>query len=182
MTELAKLRDDGLFENYFCGIPMLQLWSDLRIWENLLNLTPVKGMLELGTASGGLTTFLALQCHFRGIPFATSDHVRSTHLARFPVPIEHFSGDMWSDIIGSKIHAMLDKPENHPFLLFCDGGDKPREFRTFAPWLHSGDIIGVHDVGNVQEFQAKDIEPVANLVQKLQLTDSFTETWFFRRV
>lgn len=32
-------------------------------------------------------------------------------------------------------------------IVFCDGGDKPHELRTFAPALKKGDIIACHDWG-----------------------------------
>ena len=32
-------------------------------------------------------------------------------------------------------------------LIYCDGGDKPREFRIYSRLLDVGDLIGVHDLG-----------------------------------
>ena len=50
-------------------------------------------------------------------------------------------------------------------VLFCDGGNKVREFKTFAPHLKKGDIIAVHDwmteifPENTQDFAVKELIP-----------------------
>ena len=42
-----------------------------------------------------------------------------------------------------------------PLILFCDNGNKKREFREFVPFLKSGDFVVVHDWGS--EFLQKDV-------------------------
>jgi hypothetical protein len=37
-------------------------------------------------------------------------------------------------------------------VLLCDGGDKRREFETFAPLLKPGDIIGAHDLHRGDQY------------------------------
>jgi len=32
-------------------------------------------------------------------------------------------------------------------IIFCDNGDKPKEFNTFVPYMKKGDVIAVHDWG-----------------------------------
>ncbi len=32
-----------------------------------------------------------------------------------------------------------------PLILLCDGGNKPRELKTFTPYLHPGSLVVVHD-------------------------------------
>jgi len=79
---------------------------------------------------------------------------------------------------------LLTQPELHPFLLFCDDGDKPREFRTCVPWLWPGDLVAVYDWD--MEFGVNDVQPVAVLVTELLASELYaypkSKTRFFRRV
>ena len=54
--------------------------------------------------------------------------------------------------------------------MFCDGGDKPHELRTFAPALKKGDIIACHDWGRA----IKD-EWVADDIKKFNLKEIYRE-------
>ena len=51
---------DGLFANTLLGIPMLQLWADLRLWEWVLNNFAVWAVVELGIGNGAFSSYLAL--------------------------------------------------------------------------------------------------------------------------
>jgi len=87
---------DGLFANTLLGIPMLQLWADLRLWEWVLNNFAVRAVVELGTGNGAFSSYLALQCYFRDLRFVTFDQHACVHLARAPMPIQQIVGDMWT--------------------------------------------------------------------------------------
>ena len=172
---------DTLFTNTLFGIPMLQLWTDLRLWEWVLSNHPVRTVIELGTGNGAFSIYLALQCHMRGLCFVTLDRNPCGNLARAPLSIRQIVGDMWSSEVQAELRAHLAE---RPCLLFCDGGNKPREFQTFTPWLTPGDIVAVHDAGT--EFNHdNDAKPVAHMVEALlpaslyQFPDSFT--LFYRR-
>jgi len=56
-------------------------------------------------------------------------------------------GDLFGEA-GKKLIDFLDGGLPRPILLFCDNGDKPREFREFVPHLRVGDCVGVHDWGS----------------------------------
>lgn len=138
------LPTEDLADTSIFGTPMAQAWADIWIWER--RIFPVYApsvVIEIGTAHGGLSLYLALQCRARGISFRTFDiaYPAPTPLvAEFVLP--HFTqGDVFQhrDLVMDGVAAAGRT------CLFCDGGDKAREYRTFAPLLKPGDIVGVHD-------------------------------------
>lgn len=170
--------NDGLFSNTLFGISTLQTYADLRLWEWVLSNHPTKSVIEIGTGNGGLSIFLAIQAYMRGQRFVTLDWHACSHLKEAPLPIQQIHGDMWTPEVQKQIKALIDDPALHPMLFFCDGGNKPREFQAFTPWLWPGDIVGVHDW--MTEFGPADAEPVRHLLDDLlpdalyKFPDSFT--------
>jgi len=134
----------------FLGLPMAQRWIDFAVWERVLNSSKWwKGMIELGTGSGAFSMFLLLQCLQRGITFHTFDcrQVPSNAAARLLQLDSHFHlGGIFDDNL-SLLTELIQSPELHPLILFCDNGWKQEEFRVFAPLLKDGDLIAVHDWG-----------------------------------
>jgi len=82
--------------------------------------------------------------------FRTFDHKESanldTPLARLlGLGGRFILGNLFGEAGQTLIHLLSNMP--HPILLFCDNGDKPREFREFVPHLQAGDYVGIHDWG-----------------------------------
>lgn len=139
----------------FGGVPMAQYWVDLFLWEAVLNSHPVKGIVEIGTWKGGLSGWLWAQADIRGIYFETFDVV---------VP-EIFKGQYDRDYEGTQVRhsftkkdvyrhpesvrrALRDAERQGPAILFCDGGNKPRELEMFPPFLRQPEsLVFVHDWG-----------------------------------
>lgn len=150
----------SVFGTWFLSIPMLQWWADLPIWERIFNERPYKQVLELGSGRGAMSAYLLMQCIQRGIQYNGVDHV-TTQIGATPmgklldIDSHIITGDLWSELITGKIRGILADPANHPLLLFCDNGDKPREFKLFAPLLSKGDTVAVHDYEN--EFSPADV-------------------------
>lgn len=139
------MQDDPT-KNKFLGLPMLQVWSDLAIWEQFLNLYPLGSIVELGAYQGAFTIFLALQCRQRGIQFMSCDLN----------PPSAASTAIWSalgvkDCFFQCSYAefrFVNRVEHHiarPRLIFCDNGDKPSEVAFYAPRLESGEFLVAHD-------------------------------------
>ena len=131
----------------FLGANCSQSWADFFLWERLLNAHPeLRGLVEVGTGEAGFSDYLYIQCQARGIEFATFDRVDMGH--RHP---RFYQVDV------------LEHPElvaghlARPGLLFCDNGDKPREVALFAPYLHQGDLLVVHDWNT--EIRRKHVKP-----------------------
>ena len=162
----------------FMGEDMAQGWPDLLIWEAFFNSYPIKTFIELGTGHGGLALFFALQCYQRGISFDTFDNVNSFKgNDALPVLIglkENFHHvDIFKE--GAGIISNLITAGPHPVAIFFDDGDKPREWRTFAPLTSKGDFLIVHDWGT--EFGEQDIGDVP--VQRIlgNMSDSRPDGW-----
>ena len=108
--------------------------------------TQIEGIVEIGTGCGALTTYLALWSKKKGLKGVASfdrerlcDHAFLTSLG---VVFEY------EDVFSPK--CILNNPWyafEKAVLFICDGGDKQREFETFAPKLKSGSIICAHDLG-----------------------------------
>ena len=122
------------------GIACAQYWVDLATWEGVLNANPqVNGIVELGTFKGGFSYYLEMQSRARGYRWFITYDVN--------VPEREIPGfskmDIYreADTIGNYLGAC------GPIALFCDGGNKPRELRTFPPMCHPESIFAVHDWG-----------------------------------
>jgi hypothetical protein len=124
------------FGRTFGGHPMAQYLCDLMVWELVLNNNPqVRGIVELGTYAGGFSWFLDAQARARGISFDTYDII---------VPDVEPPGFTQLDF-----YRFPDRVElgDAPVILLCDGGNKPRELRTFPPMCAPGSVVVAHDWG-----------------------------------
>jgi len=154
----------------FLGHNVAQRPVDLLLWDRFLQRrTSLKAIVELGSAAFGLSLFLALQAKQRSMVFKTFDCVPNdnihTPLSRMVGLEDDFVlGDVFGDT-RQKLMGMLTKELPHPLLLFCDDGDKPREFREFVPYMHAGDYVGVHDWGI--EINAQDVQIFGDAVVPL---------------
>jgi len=115
---------------------MAQYLCDLMVWELVLNNNPqVTGIVELGTYQGGFSWFLDAQARARGISFDTYDIIE---------PDVEPPGFTKLDF-----YRFPDRVElrDAPIALFCDGGNKPRELKTFPTRCFPGSVFLVHDWG-----------------------------------
>ena len=151
----------------FFGIGARQIWVDVVLWELFFNEHPqIKTVIELGSGGHGLSVIFALHGVTRGFKLFTFDRKRYDSLD-WPLPrllqLERTFCNL--DLLGymgvQHVKRLLDRPELHPLLLFCDNGDKPKEFAAFVPYLMVGDYVGVHDWE--VEFYPKDAQIGVNL-------------------
>jgi len=164
----------------FAGAPFQQTWFDLPLWEHFLNTFKCRSLLELGTGQGGMALFFAAQAAARGMTYTTLDR---EDLCRADV-----SAAMGR--LGAKrhlvevfdradfVHGLIAAAER-PLVLFCDNGNKPREFQTFSPSLQSGDFVAVHDWN--AEIRLSDVRPELPMIlaEECDATNSITR--FFRK-
>ena len=166
---------------YFAGIETFQIQIDFGLWERFLNRHPVYGIVELGTGCGGFTHFLALQAYNRGARFVTVDHkdfLPDRPLTELLGLRERFR---LLNIFTVEGHAALEREIAtlpRPRLVFCDDGDKPREFREFGQLLEPGDYIAVHDWGT--EFQPEDVCGQVEMVMGRECEEMDSMTRWFR--
>ena len=165
------------------GVTIQQTWPDLWLWEKLLNEHPeVKAIVEIGTKHGGLSNYLACQAIQRQQYFATFDidMFKYNRLSSHVGLVNNFiQGDVFSQD-GKELKELMQTILVHPLILFCDGGQKEREFQMFVPELEAGDIVGVHDWN--REFWPRSVEPVKDMVEPImwaecEALDSWTRFW-----
>lgn len=123
----------------FGGVAAAQRIQDYYLWEVVLNEYPhLRAIVEIGTWRGGFACFLAAQARLRGLHFRTYDvHEPVVPIAEF-VQMDVFR-------YADKVGALLK--EWKPLILFCDGGNKPRELQTFSRYLGPESVMIVHDWG-----------------------------------
>lgn len=165
----------NLVANSFGGAPFQQTWNDLPIWERFFNRYPCKSIVDFGTGQGGMALFFAAQAYVRGMKYTTFDRDRlcdeRVYAALKALGAETHQAHIFDDL---KFVSNIIKQQSGPIVLFCDNGDKPREYRTFWPLLLPGDFIAVHDWG--AEIRETDIVPQFPMVmvEECESTDSVT--------
>jgi cephalosporin hydroxylase len=113
---------------------------------------PVR-VLEIGTAAGGLTLLLSDLLDEAGCaktPIWTVDPMPMPRPYLAAAMINYIEADAFEPNLLGCLQGYVAEPG--PTLVLCDGGDKRREFRTFAPHLKSGDIIMAHDYAPTMEY------------------------------
>ena len=154
----------------FGGIPAAQKVQDYYLWEVVLNEYPqLRGIVELGTWEGGFSCYLAEQARLRGLSFRTYD-VRT--------PEREIPGFVHLDVFrqAGQVGALLREWE--PLILLCDGGNKPREARTFSQHLGPESLVAVHDWGT--ETSEELMPPNLEMVYGAECEQLDSMTRFFR--
>lgn len=135
----------------FMGIHIAQTWEDLGIWEYFFSNYPVRTFLELGSGHGGSTLFFALQCRQRNIVFHSYDNVTNFDLEYGLHGVLRTKENFHNiNIFGEEAYEsqsignLIDSCER-PLAVFFDDGDKPREWKIYAPHTRPGDFCIVHD-------------------------------------
>lgn len=121
------------------GVTAQQHRDAFVFFENFFAAPPVQNIVEIGTAAGGLALWFH---HATRARITTYDLVeRPLHAKLREVGITTIYRDVFecSDAVERQLQA------EGRTLLFCDGGDKPREFNRFARHLKPGDFIMAHD-------------------------------------
>lgn len=155
------------------------------MWMLAIALHKPSRVIEIGTCKGGLSSLLSGVTATYGGLFITMDKLVGTEQGKYPLygnfkklsPYDCF--EHWTEI-----GETISRP-GQTFVL-CDGGDKPREFKTFSGFLKPGDVIAAHDwcdetVPNyspmfwgISEASQEKLNPV---IERLGLVD-FHPEWF----
>jgi hypothetical protein len=141
-AELAEAlaRFHRMSDTSFGGIPMAQIAADMILWEAVLNENPVDAIFEIGTWQGGFSWWLYAQSLARDIYFQTYDAIVPERSIPTFYKVDVFAA---SKMLGKRFRAF------EPCVVFCDGGNKPRELNTFAAELRDpASLLLVHDWGD----------------------------------
>lgn len=114
-----------------------------------------KIIIEIGTASGGLSVLLQIYAILNNIKFVTYDICNNS--ASNPLfnilKIDYRIKDALQEDSANEIGSLMQSAS--PSVLFCDNGNKIKEFNTFIPFMKPGDFILAHDYAPTLEYLAK---------------------------
>lgn len=146
-------------------------------------------VVEVGTAHGGTTLFLADQARQRGFRFVSYDDWPAARTPDLDATGALITRDCFDEVSVAEITAMIADGRT---LILCDGGDKVREFLTFAPLLKPGDAIMAHDYApdratfeaqiqgqywNWLEITDADVQPVLPLLSRYDQVPLWKAAW-----
>lgn len=118
------------------------------VFYEFLKTTMPSNILEIGTALGGFTmilqtflTHMKIPCSITTYDITEYAHYQNLRNNGIDVNVRSIFNDDGS--LDSKAVNIVTKPGTT--IVLCDGGDKQKEFASFAPLLKSGDYILAHD-------------------------------------
>ncbi|HEC64669.1 MAG TPA: glycosyltransferase [bacterium] len=129
----------------FLGRRIVQTPRAMTLWERILTATDFKRVIEIGTLRGNLSLFFLLFCITRDAEFCTYD-IRNEWKGGKVKDLLNFEAYYKNKDVFECIDEIKKFIQRKGItIMFCDGGDKAKEFQTFAPYLKPQDIIAVHD-------------------------------------
>ena len=141
----------GMSQNYF-AIPWFEYYFDANGFEYIVEFGSQKGCLSTYFANfAGITEKVFFETYelFPDKDWYSRENEGAGHwfekLAGLSPHINCYHKDVFSDEV---INHVKENISDLKTFIFCDGGDKVKEFNTYAPLLKSGDSIAVHDWGH----------------------------------
>lgn len=172
----------------FLGVEQQHTYWLYCVIDEILKENPqITKFIEIGTGNGCLSVFLALHARMRDTTLLTMD-IRPRHEGvqkMFDILDVNFCElNCFTPLAEMKIGQEM---AGQPTLLFCDGGNKTKEFNHFAAALPVGSVIASHDYPmETRPDLIKDT--IAKLGLKPLKTDQWTTgpdniaTCFYKRV
>jgi hypothetical protein len=155
----------------FAGVYVAQYWVEFILWESLLNERDYNAIIELGTWEGGFSLYLSSQAEHRNMFFRTYDiHKPARYVPGF-VQIDIYAK---AEEIGEHLRRM------DPVIVLCDGGNKPRELKTFSRYVTPASTLVVHDWGT--EMLEKDVPPGVEMVHRERCEELGSASRVFRKL
>jgi len=167
------MREQGLF----LGLKLDQTKDAIGVWEIVLRKFPFQRIVEIGTYRGNTSIFFLLYCMRVGAKFLTYDikdmrRIKGEFIRKLYKESDCFRlGDVFKK--EQEIKEFIT--QEGLSIVFCDGGNKEKEFNLFSQHLKLGDIIAVHDWGT--EVKKENLK--LNNFKDLGFTDGMTR--FFRK-
>ncbi len=150
-------------------VPITQTWLQVVRHFEAIKDFDIKLFIEIGVYLGGLASVIIprteyVEFHYLGVEIneAGVDGRVKLQISRLP-KANIVYGDAFNSGIINKVKKRINAAPP-PCYLFCDGGDKPREMKTYVPLLRSGDLLSVHDwtpsgTGGIGSEDLKFLEP-----------------------
>ena len=154
------------------GVYIAHTWMELGLILDFINSARITRFVEIGIHKGGLAAILAHSTehlphfHYLGIEINQSLIEDSVRKLFHPLMEERdirqlVIADALKQATVEKVSEWIHRSAG-PALVYCDGGDKPKEFNLYAPIIRSGDFIAAHDRDyggyKAAEIKPKDVE------------------------
>lgn len=124
------------------------------IFKHLINSNQKIGrIIEIGTAHGGLAVLLGLFSNAYGCKFTTYDIFDSPNYSKLFKQLE--IDFRMKDVFQDEENLAKEIQDDGITILFCDGGNKIKEFNLFSQYLKKGDVILAHDYSHDEEYYQK---------------------------
>lgn len=139
------------------GVSTSLTWYDIGAILHIISEARGQLFVEIGVEHGGLAALLLCYGAYTGMAYRGID---ITLNALHPSMRERgiIARDAWDartvDFVSSWMRAMPG-----PVIIFCDGGNKPRELSLYAPLIRPGDVLIGHDYHNEYGEEAIDSMP-----------------------
>jgi hypothetical protein len=142
--------------NTFLGKRMAQTKGAIGLWEKVTFSSKVCRILEIGTFHGNFSLYLMLYCMSCKADFFTYDIVNWRVFDHRPNIKNILNFDkcfkQW-DVFEHELEIGDIIKRKGVTILFCDGGNKEKEFNTFSKHLKTKDLIAIHD------WKSKEVDP-----------------------
>lgn len=156
------------------GVPTSLTWYDIGALLHVLNFNPTRLFVEIGVEHGGLGALIASYGRYTGMIYRGIDITTEYLHPRVRDYEGHiiFQRDAWESATVDEVRGWMTAIDG-PALLFCDGGNKPRELKLYAPLIRPGDILMGHDYHNEYGDDAlQDMPPNVRQIQPDWLNDT----------
>lgn len=153
------------------SVPTSMTWNDIGAVLMVIQEYCITTVIEIGVDQGGLTAVFAARMNYDpsfkyfGIEWHRSKISEKIMSMDIPIRIDDAFSDDSIRLVQEAIQA-----DRNRVLILCDGGDKPREMKTYAPLLREGDIIMAHDYG--REITWRDIPSDVIVLNKEWMQDT----------
>lgn len=168
----------------FLGKRMAQTELAIPLWEKIIKGVDFKRIIEIGTFHGGFSIYLLLLTYGQFKDFYTFDIINwrdYDHSPRIKNALKLDSHFEQKDVFKRIDYISWLIKQKGVTILFCDGGDKEKEFNTFSPFLKKGDIIAVHDW--LTEVHPENLNDLNSFEEMLpEECDKEGMTRFFRKI
>lgn len=123
------------------GTPCYHEAEGISLIKDVISAFDPEVVVELGTKNGGFTEILQ-SCTREDTCIYTFDNIKYRHSLTFRDNVCFIVCDILSKPVDGIIKLLSSRNKT---LMYCDNGDKTREFELYTKYLKKGDLLGVHD-------------------------------------
>lgn len=129
------------------GVSCSLTWYDLGAIAYIVQSAGIRFVVEIGVEHGGLAAWLGAYCAYSGCAYRGIDITLGPLHPQVRANGQIDQRDAWAPATVAEVGQWMAETPG-PALIICDGGDKPRELKLYAPLLRPGDLLLGHDYHN----------------------------------